>query len=178
MKQRNHEVKERERAHSAASGGIWGQPNYKYVTGLNGKRYTIAGEVRINTTPVRGNPDGTIRELDQVKRAALVPREPLGQCRHVSISADEGIATARQVVSEKKREEIQVNEGHRVDGEAEAASRAFWTAKSGDSAFDSEECFCCEVGGVSEPSQTRIAGAGVLQTTGLSNRGCLFSLIT
>lgn len=60
---------------------------------------------------MRGNPDGTSRKLEQVKRAALVPREPSGQYRYVAVSADESIAAARQGVPEKTREEIQANVG-------------------------------------------------------------------
>jgi len=56
LKKRDREVKECERAHSAAGGGIAGQPNYKYATGPNGKQYAIAGEARINTMPVRALP--------------------------------------------------------------------------------------------------------------------------
>lgn len=178
LKQRDREVKEHERAHSAAGGGIAGQPNYKYATGPDGKQYAVAGEVRINTTAVRGNPEATIRKMEQVKRAALAPREPSGQDRRVAASADAAISAARREASEKKREEIQENEEGRAEGETEAANRASRTQGSGDPVFDPEERFRSEVGGISEPQQTGLAGAGALRTTvGLSDPGQLFSLV-
>jgi hypothetical protein len=178
LKQRDREVKEHERAHSAAGGGIAGQPNYKYATGPDGKQYAVAGEVRINTSPVRGNPEATIRKLEQVKRAALAPREPSGQDRRVAASADAGIAAARREKTEQKREEIQENEEGRAEGETEAANRVSRTEGSGDPVFDPEERFRNEIGGISEPQQTGLAGAGALQTTvGLSDPGRLFSLV-
>lgn len=178
LKQRDREVKEHERAHAAAGGGIAGQPNYQYATGPDGNQYAVAGEVRINTTPVRGNPEATIRKLEQVKRAALAPREPSGQDRRVAASADAGIAAARQEVAAQKREEAQNSVDRRAEGETLAADRSSRNVTGNEPVFDPEERFRNEVRGISAAPQTGLAGAGVLQTNvGLSDPGQLFSLV-
>ena len=178
LKQRDREVKEHERAHAAAGGGIAGQPNYKYVTGPDGNQYAVSGEVRINTTPVRGNPDATIRKLEQVKRAALAPSDPSGQDRRVAASAEAGIAAARREKAAQKREEVQENEEGRAARETGAASRSDRNAPGNEAVFDPEERFRNEIQGISETPQTGLAGAGALQTNvGLSDPGQLFSLV-
>lgn len=178
LKQRDREVKEHERAHAAAGGGIAGQPNYKYATGPDGNQYAVAGEVRIDTSPVRGNPEATIRKLEQVKRAALAPREPSGQDRRVAANAEAGITAARREATAQRREEAQENGEGRAAGETEAANRSERNAPDSGPVFDPEERFRNEIQGISETPQTGLAGAGALQTNvGLSDPGQLFSLV-
>ncbi|MBT5110621.1 MAG: hypothetical protein HOM25_18220 [Rhodospirillaceae bacterium] len=178
LKQRDREVKEHERAHAAAGGGIAGQPNYKYATGPDGNQYAVSGEVRIDTSPVRGNPEATIRKLEQVKRAALAPREPSGQDRRVAANAEAAITAARREATAQKREESQENGEGRAASETEAASRSNRNAPDSGPVFDPEERFRNEIQGISETPQTGLAGAGALQTNvGLSDPGQLFSLV-
>jgi len=95
LKARDTEVKQHEQAHVAAGGGVVrGGPTYEYQTGPDGKQYAVGGEVSIDTSPVKGNPQATIAKMESVKRAALAPADPSGQDRSVAAQAaqEEGVA--------------------------------------------------------------------------------------
>lgn len=88
LKQRDTEVRQHEQAHIAASGGhAKGGASFEYQTGPDGKRYAVGGEVSIDTSPVRNNPDATIQKAQTLKRAALAPAQPSGQDRAVAAAA-------------------------------------------------------------------------------------------
>jgi hypothetical protein len=83
-------VKAHERAQVAAGGPyVRGGPTYTYVVGPDGNRYAVAGEVKIDTSPVPNNPDATIRKAQVIKRAALAPSDPSPQDRAVAARADQ-----------------------------------------------------------------------------------------
>ncbi len=77
-----------EQAHLAAAGGYArGGPSYSYVTGPDGKLYAVGGEVSIDTSPVPGNPEETIRKARAVEAAATAPVDPSPQDRAVAAAA-------------------------------------------------------------------------------------------
>jgi SprA-related family len=89
---RLREVDRRVRAHEQAHLGAAGQyavagPAFTYTKGPDGKLYAVGGEVRIDTSPVRGDPEATIRKMEQVRRAALAPGDPSSQDRTVAAAA-------------------------------------------------------------------------------------------
>ncbi|MDD9903810.1 MAG: putative metalloprotease CJM1_0395 family protein [Rhodospirillaceae bacterium] len=95
LKARDREVRAHERAHATVGGGIAGQPRYTFTTGPDGRQYAVGGEVSIDTSPVPGNPEATIRKMEQVKRAALAPTQPSSQDRRVAADAEAKIQAAR-----------------------------------------------------------------------------------
>ncbi|MCA9244375.1 MAG: hypothetical protein KDA32_10500 [Phycisphaerales bacterium] len=96
LEQRDREVRQHEAAHSAAAGAYAnGAPTFDYQTGPDGKHYAVGGEVKIDTSPIEGDPAATIAKLEQVRAAALAPAEPSGQDRSVAAQANAGIAKAR-----------------------------------------------------------------------------------
>jgi hypothetical protein len=179
LKQRDREVKEHERAHAAAGSGIAGQPSFKFTTGPDGKQYAVAGEVQIDTSPVRGNPQATIRKLEQVKRAALAPSSPSAQDRRVAARAEASITAARQELAELKRQELEQNGGSSERIAATTASdRAARNSGGQEPVFDPEKRFRNKVEGIGEAPGTGLAGAGALLTNvGLSDPGALFNLV-
>ena len=54
-----------------------------------------SGEVSIDKSPVRGDPQATIEKMQQVRRAALAPAQPSGQDRQVAAEARRAIQQAR-----------------------------------------------------------------------------------
>lgn len=106
---RDAEVRRHEQAHAAAGGALTGSPNYKYKRGPDGRRYAVGGDVSVDTSPVRGDPEATIRKLTQVKRAALAPANPSGQDRRVAARAEMRISEARQQLAEEQRLERAAN---------------------------------------------------------------------
>jgi hypothetical protein len=97
LKARDTQVKQHEQAHVAAGGGVVrGGPTYEYQTGPDGKQYAVGGEVSIDTSPVKGNPQATIAKMETVKRAALAPADPSAQDRSVASQAAQEESVAQQ----------------------------------------------------------------------------------
>lgn len=87
MKSRDTEVKAHEQAHLAASGGAaTGGAHFTYQAGPDGKRYATGGEVNIRIRSGK-TPEETIRNAQQVERAALAPARPSGQDLQVASDA-------------------------------------------------------------------------------------------
>ncbi|MBT6717170.1 MAG: hypothetical protein HOB18_05950 [Nitrospina sp.] len=106
LKARDAEVRAHEAAHLAAAGPYAnGAPTFEFQTGPDGRQYATGGEVSIDTSPVPGDPEATVRKAQTIKRAALAPREPSGQDRQVAAQAAQLEAQARQEAQAEKAEE-------------------------------------------------------------------------
>ncbi len=106
LKKRDREVRRHEQAHKAAAGkNATGGPSYDYQTGPDGKRYAVGGEVQIDTSSVKGDPEATIRKARNIKSAALAPQDPSSQDRQVAAEASRIDQEARQEVAKQKTEE-------------------------------------------------------------------------
>ena len=89
LKARDREVRAHEQAHASVGGIYAGSPQYDYVTGPDGQRYAVGGQVKIDVSPVPDDPEATIEKMIVVKQAALAPREPSPQDRRVAQTADQ-----------------------------------------------------------------------------------------
>ncbi len=88
LKQRDQEVRTHEQAHLSAAGGLaHGGPSFTFVTGPDGRRYAVGGEVSISVSPVAGDPVATLQKAEQIKRAALAPAQPSSQDQRVAAKA-------------------------------------------------------------------------------------------
>ncbi|MDY0131308.1 MAG: putative metalloprotease CJM1_0395 family protein [Desulforegulaceae bacterium] len=88
LKSRDQEVRDHEMAHVAAGGPyIKRGANYEYQKGPDGILYAIGGDVLIDTSPIPGNPEATIRKMDTVRSAALAPANPSGSDRAIASRA-------------------------------------------------------------------------------------------
>ncbi len=103
----DRKVRAHEQAHASVGGAIAGAPSYTYKTGPNGVRYAVAGEVPIQLTPVSGNPQATLRNAEQVSRAALAPADPSPTDRRVASSAQALASKARFEIARLAAEQIQ-----------------------------------------------------------------------
>lgn len=106
LKKRDEEVRQHEQAHSSIGGGYAGSPQYSYTTGPDGKRYATSGEVQIDTSPIRDNPEATIRKMDIVIRAALAPSEPSAQDQQVAAQARQYRLQAQAELLQQQDDEI------------------------------------------------------------------------
>lgn len=95
LKQIEQEVIAHEAAHQAAGGRFAGPVSYTYTQGPDGKRYITGGEVPIHV-PASNDPEQTLRNMQQVQRAALAPGDPSGQDLSVAAQAAMAAAQARQ----------------------------------------------------------------------------------
>lgn len=95
LQQIDAEVRRHEMAHIAAGGGlITGGASFSYQRGPDGKNYAVGGEVGIDTSPVPGDPQATIRKMQQVRSAALAPASPSTQDVKVASQATSMAAKA------------------------------------------------------------------------------------
>ncbi len=101
LKSRDREVRAHEQAHIAAGGvHIRGGASYDYQSGPDGAQYAVGGNVDIDTSPVSGDPDATIRKMQTVRAAAMAPADPSGQDHSVASSAS---ATMAKAMAEKAK---------------------------------------------------------------------------
>ncbi|MDR3231192.1 MAG: hypothetical protein LBT65_07115 [Synergistaceae bacterium] len=98
LEQTEREVVAHEAAHKAAGGRFAGAASYTYTQGPDGRSYITGGEVPINV-PASDDPEETLRNMEQVVRAALAPGSPSGQDLSVAASAAAAAAQARQQIA-------------------------------------------------------------------------------
>jgi hypothetical protein len=104
LQKQDQEVRTHEQAHVAAGGQhVSGGPSYEYETGPDGKRYASGGEVQIDTSPVKGDPQATIAKMQTVRKAALAPAQPSPQDRSVAAKASQQERKARTQLREEQQ---------------------------------------------------------------------------
>ena len=109
---RDREVRAHEQAHKAAAGQLaQGAPTYSYQRGPNGQLYAVGGEVKIDTAPVSGDPEATLRKAEQIKRAALAPANPSAQDRAVAAQATQMATQARAEMQTENNEKSNSESG-------------------------------------------------------------------
>lgn len=121
LQARDAEVRRHEAAHAAAGGQYAGAPTFTYQTGPDGKRYAVGGAVSIDTSPVKGDPEATIRKAQQIRAAANAPADPSSQDRRVAALADSLRQQAQAELAAEQREERRAEE---AEADADAAGRA------------------------------------------------------
>lgn len=121
LKQRDAAVRQHEAAHLAVAGSYArGGASYEYVTGPDGRRYAVGGEVQIDSSPVDDDPDATIRKMQTVRAAALAPADPSAADRQIAAQAAAEIQRAQAEKGREAREEpdAQSSAADRDAGEA------------------------------------------------------------
>ena len=89
LRVRDREVRAHELAHKATAGSFAGRISFTYETGPDGRRYASGGEVPIDLSPVKGDPQATIAKMQTVRRAALAPADPSAADRSVAARASQ-----------------------------------------------------------------------------------------
>ncbi len=90
LKTIDQNVRAHEQAHISAGGNlVRGGATFQYQKGPDGKQYAVAGEVKIDASPIPDNPQATITKMQQVSRAALAPSDPSPQDRKVASEASQ-----------------------------------------------------------------------------------------
>ena len=107
LRQTDRQVRAHEQAHLAAAGGLARGVSFTYVTGPDGQQYAVGGEVSIDTSPVGGDPEGTIRKAQQIRTAANAPANPSSQDRQVAAQASQMEQAARVELAQQEREKLE-----------------------------------------------------------------------
>ena len=111
LKQRDIEVRAHEQAHKSVGGPYTGAVSFDTVTGPDGREYAVGGEVQIDASAVRGNPEATIRKMEIVIRAALAPAEPSPQDVQVAAQAQQTKLQAQAELRQERAEEAAARRG-------------------------------------------------------------------
>jgi len=92
-------VKSHEMAHLAVLGGAAaGGIEYRYAIGPDGTRYAVGGSVKVDTEPVPGNPEETLRKAKRIRAAALAPGEPSAADMRIAAEAYRMEVAARKEI--------------------------------------------------------------------------------
>lgn len=95
LEARNREVRAHEKAHQSAGGQYAGSPQYSYTQGPAGDRYATGGEVSIDASPIKGDPQATLEKMRTVRAAALAPPNPSAQDQQVAAEATQAMLQAQ-----------------------------------------------------------------------------------
>jgi len=104
LRMRDREVRAHEQAHSATGGVHAGTANFSYQTGPDGVRYAVGGEVSVDVSVVKDDPQATLDKMQQVQQAALAPAEPSAQDRQIAAEAGQKAAEALNEISQQQYE--------------------------------------------------------------------------
>lgn len=99
---RDREVRAHEQAHAAVAGQYGSSPTYSFVRGPDGVSYAVSGEVKIDTSPIAGDPEATLRKAQRLRQAANAPAEPSGQDASVAAQAAQMEQQARTELREQQ----------------------------------------------------------------------------
>jgi SprA-related family len=105
---RDREVRAHEQAHAAVAGQYGSSPTYSFVRGPDGVSYAVGGEVQIDTSPIPGDPEATLRKAQQLRRAANAPAEPSSQDTNVASQAAQMEQQARAELREQQAIEAEL----------------------------------------------------------------------
>lgn len=106
LKKIDRSVRAHETAHLAAAGGLArGGASFTYTQGPDGQRYAVGGEVSIDTSPERDDPEATILKAQRIQAAALAPAQPSDADRAVAASAAQMAAAARAELAAERYSE-------------------------------------------------------------------------
>lgn len=179
LRARDREVREHEMAHMTAGGSYASQPSFRFVRGPDGGFYAAGGEVRIDTSPVPGNPEATIRKMQTIKRAALAPREPSAQDQRVAAEAEAAVIQARRELSEQERQEQAARAERRDERDATRRNEDRIGHPGDEPVFDPASRFRVATGGTGRLPGPDLAGADDIDTemTGTLDAGTLFDLV-
>ncbi len=95
-------VKAHEQAHLAVLGGYAAGPiRYDYLMAADGTRYAVGGSIKVDLTPVPGNPEETIRKAKAIQLSAFAPGASSGADLRVAAAAYRMEAEARAEIARR-----------------------------------------------------------------------------
>lgn len=136
---RDREVRAHEQAHAAIAGQYAGSPTYSFVRGPDGVSYAVGGEVSIDTSPIPGDPEATIRKAQQLSRAANAPADPSSQDASVAALAAQMEQQARVELREQQALKSSEQSREATDVNADQASFVAEAKPEGDENAEREE---------------------------------------
>jgi hypothetical protein len=135
---RDREVRAHEQAHASVAGQYAKGISYTYQRGPDGVSYAIGGEVQIDTSPIPGDPEATLRKAQQLRRAANAPAEPSSQDARVAALAAQMEQQARLELREQQSIEADQPAGAETDTNSPATGVSQTDAQRADAEKEAE----------------------------------------
>ena len=107
LAKRDREVRAHEQAHASIGGQYTSAPSYTYERGPDGRLYAVAGEVKIDTSPIPNDPQATLEKAEIIQRAALGVAEPSAADRAAAADARAMAAEARAEILQQEQVEAE-----------------------------------------------------------------------
>lgn len=107
LAKRDREVRAHEQAHASIGGQYTSAPSYSYERGPDGRLYAVAGEVKIDTSPIPNDPQATLEKAEIIQRAALGVAEPSAADRAAAADARAMAAEARAEILQQEQVEAE-----------------------------------------------------------------------
>lgn len=106
LEARDREVRQHELAHKTTAGryAVSG-PHYQYEKGPDGRSYAIGGHVKLDISPVPGDPEATMEKMRVIRRAALAPAEPSSSDRRIAATASAQLKRAQLEAQQQQENE-------------------------------------------------------------------------
>lgn len=124
LQKRDAEVKAHEAAHLAAAGGLArGGASYEYQEGPDGNSYAVGGEVSIDTSPVKDDPEATIAKAQKIRNAALAPASPSSQDYKVASAASQMESQATQELAKSQQNSQDTDDPQNTEASTETGKQ-------------------------------------------------------
>ena len=121
LQQRDRVVRAHENAHIAAGGSlIKGGANFTYAKGPDGRLYATGGDVSIDTSAVKGNPEATLAKAQKIRSAALAPAQPSATDRTVASQASQLANAARSDIAAEISQALETEQASRAEAASES----------------------------------------------------------
>lgn len=104
LAERDREVRAHEQTHASIGGQYASAPSYTYERGPDGRMYAVAGEVKIDTSPIPNDPQATLEKAEIIQRAALSVAEPSSADRAAAADARAMAVEARAEMLQQEKE--------------------------------------------------------------------------
>ena len=116
-------VKAHEKTHMAILGGAAGSGiQYTYIRGPDGSRYAVGGSIKVDMSPVPGNPAATIDKARRIRLAALAPGNPSAADMRTAAKAYRMEKEAREELREMRESDTAEKPGFLPADEEEKSS--------------------------------------------------------
>lgn len=162
LKNRDREIRAHEGAHLAAAGQYaMGGAKFTYRLGPDNRLYAVHGEVRIDPSPIPGDPQATLQKAEVVRRAALAPANPSAADKAAAARADRMARAAREQIGKQQELESKEQRGEIDPLEAALAESAGPRPSDGTSLLPSPgEAEGAQAAGAPQMAAPTIGGIG------------------
>jgi hypothetical protein len=107
FRERDAEVRAKERTHQQLAGPYAGNSQFDYQTGPDGQRYAVSGSTAVDVEPVANNPEATLHKMEVVQQAAGAPANAADGNRQLALLTAQRAGQARAQLAARRYADAQ-----------------------------------------------------------------------